>query len=237
MFEMNVSSSWYNVLKQEFTRPYMEQLKSFLNTEIQAGRVIYPEPKNYFTALEATSFENVKIVILGQDPYHGPGQAHGLSFSVQSGVKKPPSLKNIFKELGSDLGCPAPDSGDLSLWASRGVLLLNSTLTVEDGKPASHSKKGWELFTDKIIQVINDERENVVFFLWGSHAQKKAQHVDRTKHLVIESPHPSPLSSHRGFFGSKPFSRANVYLQKNGREPVNWDLSGHKSCLAPIYMP
>ncbi len=225
MSEIKLSPSWLNVLKQEFSSDYMTQLKAFLKTELQAGKQIFPIPKNYFAALDATPFENVKVVILGQDPYHGPGQAHGLCFSVQDGVRPPPSLINIFKELHADVGCAIPRSGNLTAWAKQGVLMLNSVLTVESGKPASHEKRGWEIFTDKIIQAVNERAEHVVFFLWGSHAQKKAAIVDRRKHLIIESPHPSPLSAHRGFLGSRPFTQANSYLVANGREPIQWDLT------------
>lgn len=224
MSEIKLEPSWLNVLKQEFEHPRMQNLRAFLVEEIRAGKQIFPEPKNYFAALNQTPFNKVKVVILGQDPYHGPGQAHGLSFSVKAGVRLPPSLQNIFKELKSDLGIQPPSNGDLTPWAQQGVLLLNAVLTVEAGKPASHQKQGWEPFTDKIIHSLNEQCENLVFILWGSHAQKKASIVDRRRHFVLESVHPSPLSAHRGFLGSKPFSKTNEYLMKVGKTPIQWDL-------------
>ena len=200
----------------------MKSLKGFLQKEYEAGKTIYPAAKNYLNALDLVDLKNVKVVILGQDPYHGPGQAHGLSFSVPEGVRFPPSLLNIFKELKADLGKEMPTSGNLERWAKQGVLLLNAVLTVEESKAAAHQGKGWEKFTDKIIEVVNQECDHVVFILWGAYAQKKAAFVDRKKHLVLESVHPSPLSSHRGFFGSKPFSKANTWLREQGLEPINW---------------
>ncbi len=200
----------------------MVSLKNFLKSEYDAGKIIYPKKNEYFKALDLVPLDKVKVVILGQDPYHGPGQAHGLCFSVNEGVSQPPSLKNIFKELNSDLGIEIPKSGNLERWAQQGVLLLNSVLTVENDKAASHQKQGWEQFTDKIIETVNQECEHVVFILWGAYAQKKAFYVDRKKHLVLESVHPSPLSSHRGFFGSKPFSKTNTWLKKQGLAPIKW---------------
>ena len=222
--EIKLNSSWKNKLEGEFGLDYMKNLKSFLAKEYKASKTIYPKGEEYFAALNHTDFDKVKVVIVGQDPYHGPGQAHGLSFSVREGVRFPPSLLNIFKELKGDLGLDMPTSGSLEKWAKQGVLLLNAVLTVEDGKAASHQGKGWEQFTDKIIHVLNEEREGLVFILWGSYAQKKAAFVDRKKHFVIESVHPSPLSAHRGFFGTKPFSRANAYLKSKGLKEIDWSL-------------
>lgn len=229
MVNINIDShldkSWKKRLHGEFDTERMRNLKTFLATEYKSGKIIYPQNDEYFAALNLTPFEKVKVVIVGQDPYHGPGQAHGLSFSVRDGVRFPPSLKNIFKELQGDLGIDIPQSGSLVKWAEQGVLLLNAVLTVEDGKAAAHQGKGWEEFTDKIIHALNEERENIVFVLWGSYAQKKGAFIDRKKHLVIETVHPSPLSAHRGFFGTKPFSKANEYLRSKGIAEINWDLS------------
>lgn len=222
MTNIKIDPSWLAQLGAEFEKDYMKSLKIFLQQEKNKNKTIYPKGNNYFEALNRTPFDKVKVVILGQDPYHGPGQAHGLSFSVPKGVRPPPSLLNIFKEIKSDLGRSPSVSEDLSSWADQGVLLLNSVLTVEDGKPASHQGKGWEQFTDRIIQLLNEKRTNLVFILWGSYAQKKAAFVDRNKHFVIESVHPSPLSAHRGFMGSKPFSKANQYLQKNLGSEIQW---------------
>ena len=219
---IQLNDSWKNRLTAEFAQPYMQQLKAFLLKRKEAGARVYPRGQNIFNALNTTDFDSVKVVILGQDPYHGPGQAHGLSFSVPEGVPHPPSLQNIFKELKDDVGKTIPKSGNLQSWAEQGVLLLNSVLTVEEGQAAAHAGKGWEQFTDKVIHLLNDEREHVVFILWGSYAQAKGKFIDRRKHLVIESPHPSPLSAHRGFFGSKPFSKANAYLTQHGLTPINW---------------
>ena len=213
---------WERVIGPEFEKEYMISLTTFLSQENQKGKKIYPAGDNYFSAFQLTDFDQVKVVILGQDPYHGPGQAHGLCFSVQDGIPFPPSLKNIFKELKNDLDIEIPKSGCLDAWAKQGVLLLNSVLTVEDGKAAAHQGKGWEQFTDEVIRHLNNEREGLVFVLWGAYAQKKAAFVDRKKHLVIESPHPSPLSAHRGFFGTKPFSKINQYLQSKGSSPIDW---------------
>lgn len=223
--QIQLGESWKTRLLPEFKKSYMTELKSFLRTEKQNGKTIYPPGPDMFAALNKTPFDTVKVVIIGQDPYHGPNQAHGLSFSVRENVPFPPSLQNIFKELNQDIGASAPRSGDLSHWANQGVLLLNACLSVEQGKPLSHQTKGWEFFTDRIIHLLNDERENLVFILWGSFAQKKAQFVDRKKHYVIESPHPSPLSAHRGFFGSKPFSKTNQYLMSKGLTPIEWNLA------------
>lgn len=222
MSQIKLSPSWIDHVGNEFSKPYMQELKAFLTQEMKSGKRIFPRPQEYFAALDATTFENVKVVIIGQDPYHGLGQAHGLSFSVPKGVPRPPSLQNIFKELHSDLGVQLPQHGNLQHWAEQGVLLLNNVLSVEEGKAASHQNHGWEKFTDRIVSEINEKKRHVVFILWGSHAQKKAANVDRTKHFIIESPHPSPLSSHRGFFGSKPFSRANQYLKEHGIDPIDW---------------
>ena len=217
--------SWLQHLSPEFEKDSMKKLKSFLQQEYRSGKIIYPKAGDYFRAFEWTPFADCKVVILGQDPYHGPGQAHGLCFSVQKGTAKPPSLGNIFKELQTDLNYPPCEHGYLASWAQQGVLLLNSVLTVEEGKPGSHQKQGWEEFTDAVIRALNDKRENLVFILWGAYAQKKAAFVDRQKHLVLECVHPSPLSAHRGFFGSKPFSKTNEYLQKTGQTPIEWRLA------------
>ena len=222
MSEIKLSNSWKKFLESEFEKTHMQKLKLFLASQLKSKKVIFPAPDNYFRALDLVDVENVRVVILGQDPYHGPGQAHGLSFSVPDGVRFPPSLQNIFKELKSDLGIEPPLSGDLTRWAQQGVLLLNSVLTVEQELAASHQKQGWEQFTDKIISVVNENCEHVVFILWGAYAQKKAAFVDREKHLVLTSVHPSPLSSHRGFFGSKPFSKANMWLKSKGIKPIEW---------------
>lgn len=203
----------------------MVALKAFLIAEKAAGKPIYPKGLEWFAALDATPLENVRVVILGQDPYHGEGQAHGLCFSVQHGVRPPPSLINIYKEMKTDLGEYPPNHGNLKSWAEQGVLLLNSVLTVEANKAASHQGKGWERFTDAIIQLVNDQPYPVVFILWGSYAQKKAAFVDHTKHLVLKSVHPSPLSAYNGFFGSKPFSQANAFLKSKGRGEIDWRLA------------
>lgn len=200
----------------------MQSLRSFLIGQIAQGKIIYPAPNDWFSALDAVEFERVRVVILGQDPYHGPGQAHGLSFSVRSGLALPPSLINIFKELKSDVGIPLSGDGCLIPWARQGVLLLNSVLTVEAGRPASHQGKGWEIFTDRIVERLASEREGLVFVLWGAYAQRKCSFIVRKRHAVIESPHPSPLSAHRGFLGSRPFSKINIWLEKRGEVPINW---------------
>lgn len=222
--DVKIEPSWKRELIEEFSQPYMQQLRTFLKAEIDAGRKIYPRPNEIFNAFNHTPFEKVKVVILGQDPYHGPGQAHGLCFSVRPGVTPPPSLINIFKELHSDVGIPRPDHGYLVSWADQGVLLLNSVLTVRQGQPASHQKRGWERFTDKAIHLLAEKRENLAFVLWGAYAQRKGEFIDRKKHLVIEAPHPSPLSASRGFFGSRPFSKINAYLEAHGEKPIDWRL-------------
>lgn len=219
--KLEKSNSWYKYLANEMEQAYFKNLTQFL-VEERSKKEIYPAENQVFNALKLTSLENVRVVILGQDPYHGPNQAHGLAFSVNEGIKLPPSLVNIYKELASDTGLAPRQSGDLSHWASQGVLLLNDTLTVEKSKAGAHQKKGWEQFTKKIIELVNEHCENVVFILWGAPAQKKAKFVNRQKHLVLESPHPSPLSSYRGFFGSSPFSKANKYLKDHGKQAINW---------------
>ncbi|MDD5716320.1 MAG: uracil-DNA glycosylase [Sulfuricurvum sp.] len=218
-----IHESWKEALKSEFTHPYMEELKAFL-VEEKKNYTVFPQGNHIFNAFNSTPFNAVKAVILGQDPYHGPSQAHGLSFSVQNGIPLPPSLQNIFKELVSDIGCPYPKSGDLSHWAKEGVLLLNTLLTVRAGEPFSHKERGWERFTDQVIRTLSDEREHIVFILWGAPAGKKAALIDGNKHLILKAPHPSPLSSYRGFFGSKPFSRTNDYLSHWGIKPIQWQL-------------
>lgn len=215
---------WQAQIASEFEQPYMQQLKAFLQQQKQAHKVIFPHANNWFHALETTPLSKVKVVILGQDPYHQPGQAHGLCFSVKPGVAIPPSLNNIYKELKSDLGIDPARHGYLESWAQQGVLLLNAVLTVEQNQANAHQGKGWELFTDKVIATVNEMRQNVVFMLWGSYAQKKGAMIDTDKHLVLKAPHPSPLSAHRGFLGCKHFSQANQYLQKQGQTPIDWQL-------------
>lgn len=221
---IKIEQSWKQRLSEQFSAPHMTSLSKFLKKEKLAGKKIYPPAGKIFNAFELTKFSSVKIIILGQDPYHGPNQANGLSFSVERNVRLPPSLKNIFKELHSDLSINLPNHGDLTAWAKQGVLLLNSCLTVEDNLPNSHQGKGWELFTDAVLCKINEEKQHVVFILWGRKAQAKERLIDGTKHLIIKSAHPSPLSAHNGFFGSKPFSKANVFLKKNGIGKINWEL-------------
>jgi uracil-DNA glycosylase len=218
-------TDWNPLLSDELAKPYWNELMAFVRAERDRGPV-YPPEEEVFAALHLTPYADVKVLILGQDPYHGPRQAHGLCFSVRPGVERPPSLVNIHEELHADLGCPVPGHGSLEHWARQGVLLLNATLTVRARSAASHQKKGWETFTDEVIRVVADKPERVVFILWGSSARKKTTLVDLTGHIVIESPHPSPLSAHRGFFGSKPFSRANEALRASGREPVDWCIPG-----------
>jgi uracil-DNA glycosylase len=222
--QIDLHPSWLTHLAAEFEQPYMRQLKAFLVQQKQQRRMVFPPSKQIFNAFNTTHFDKVKVVILGQDPYHGPGQAHGLCFSVAPGVPAPPSLQNIFKEIERDLGYPVPNHGNLQRWAEQGVLLLNATLTVEQGRAGAHQNQGWEQFTDRVIQVLNDQCEGLVFMLWGSYAQKKGRLVDARKHLVLTSPHPSPLSAHRGFIGNGHFSRANQYLEAHGRSPVDWRL-------------
>lgn len=222
MRDIKLEKQWQKLLSSELEKPYMSDLWDFLQQERESGKVIYPSNDDIFAALNLTPFNQVKVVILGQDPYHGPNQAHGLSFSVKPGVKIPPSLVNIFKELKEDMGIEAPQNGMLNNWAEQGVLLLNNVLTVEDGKAGSHHLMGWEKFTDKIIEVLNEKKENLVFILWGSPAQKKAAKVDESKHFILKSVHPSPLSSYRGFFGSKPFSKTNEFLTSKNITPIQW---------------
>ena len=222
--DIKLEASWKKALATEFSAEYMAQLRSFLLRQKQAGKLIYPPGNEIFSALNLTTIDRCKLVILGQDPYHGADQAHGLCFSVKPGVAVPPSLKNIYKELKSDIGFTAPGHGCLNYWAEQGVLLLNAVLTVESANAASHQGKGWETFTDKIVEVLNTSKTGLVFLLWGSYAQKKGAMIDREKHLVLESPHPSPLSASRGFFGNKHFSRANEYLIKQGETPIDWQL-------------
>lgn len=216
--------SWQAALGEQFEQPYMQRLMQFLRTQADQQKVIFPPSENWFHAFETTPLGDVKVVILGQDPYHQPGQAHGLCFSVQPGVKVPPSLVNIYKELYSDLGVEPVSHGYLESWAQQGVLLLNSVLTVEQGAAGSHQGKGWERFTDEVIRVINARCQHVVFMLWGSYAQKKGACIDEGRHLVLKAPHPSPLSSYRGFFGCQHFSQANDYLTQQGRSAINWQL-------------
>lgn len=224
MKDPQLEESWKQVLASEFSAPYMHRLRQFLIDEKENNKSIFPKGSEYFRALDLTPLPNVRVVILGQDPYHGDGQAHGLSFSVRRGVKIPPSLVNIYKELQRDLDIPPASHGFLEHWARQGVLLLNSVLTVERSLAASHQGRGWEQFTDAVIRVVNAQSHPVVFMLWGSYAQKKAAFVDTNKHLVLTAPHPSPLSAHRGFIGCGHFSKANEFLIKNGRQPIDWRL-------------
>lgn len=217
-------NDWGPLLEEEFSKPYFNNLMAFLDHEY-SHRKIYPDRENIFNALTLTPFSKVKAVILGQDPYHGPKQAHGLSFSVQGDVALPPSLKNIFKELQTDIGCEIPKRGNLEKWAREGVLLLNTVLTVREGEANSHKGKGWETFTDRIIELLNEKENPVIYILWGSSAQSKKGLIDTSKHFIIQSPHPSPLSAYRGFFGSRPFSKTNDLLNKIGLEAIDWELS------------
>lgn len=221
---VKIEASWKEVLADEFKKPYFKNIVEHLKTEKEQGKVIYPPGPQIFHAFEATPFEEVKVVLLGQDPYHGPGQAHGLSFSVQKGVPPPPSLINIFKELHDDTGVPIPNHGHLEKWARQGVLLLNASLTVRAGEPMSHSKIGWHKFTDCVIATVSEKHEHIVFLLWGKFAQQKEELINTKKHLVLKSAHPSPLSANNGFFGSRPFSKINTYLMKNGKDPIDWAL-------------
>ncbi len=220
--KIGLISCWKNRLGDEFSKPYMDALRQFLLERKRQGAVIYPPGDLIFNALNSTPFDSVKVVILGQDPYHGPGQAHGLCFSVKEGIAVPPSLINIYKELASDLGVDPPRNGNLQHWADQGVLLLNAVLTVERGKAGAHQGKGWERFTDRVIAELNGNRDGLVFMLWGSYAMKKGAMIDRERHLVLTAPHPSPLSAHRGFFGCRHFSQANQWLEKRGLVPVSW---------------
>ncbi|MGZ5243125.1 MAG: uracil-DNA glycosylase [Bacteroidia bacterium] len=223
--EPKLHHSWKKALEEEFGKAYFAELKKFLEKENAAGQTVYPLEVNIFTAFNLTPFDEVKVVLLGQDPYHGPKQAHGLSFSVLDGITPPPSLKNIFKELQADLGVEIPKSGDLTKWAKEGVFLLNAILTVRAQKPASHQKKGWEDFTDAVIKTLSDKREGLVYILWGKFAQSKEVLIDTKKHYVLKAAHPSPFSADKGFFGSKPFSKTNKILEKLGKEPIDWDLT------------
>ena len=220
--DIKLDASWKALLAEQFEQDYMHALRRFLLAEKQQGKQIYPAGADIFNALNSTPFDQVKVVILGQDPYHGPGQAHGLCFSVHSGVALPPSLKNIYKEIHADLGLAVPASGCLNAWAEQGVLLLNSVLTVESGNAGSHQGRGWEVFTDSVISVLNERAQNLVFLLWGSYAQRKGAVIDGKRHLVLQSPHPSPLSAHRGFFGNHHFSRTNTYLSEHNKTPIDW---------------
>ncbi len=222
--QLQLESSWKQVLAQEFEADYMLALRQFLLQQKTQGKRIFPPGGEIFNALNSTPFTSCKVIILGQDPYHGPNQAHGLCFSVKPGVPIPPSLANIYKELHSDLGCQPPGHGCLNHWARQGVLLLNAVLTVEAGKAASHQGKGWERFTDRVVSLLNQQRSRLVFLLWGSYAQKKGAIIDRDRHLVLQSPHPSPLSASRGFFGNRHFSKANAYLSASGVQPIDWQL-------------
>ncbi len=219
--EVRIEPSWRNALDAVFERNFFKELVFFVKDEYQNEKV-FPAGKDIFNAFRFCPLDQVKVVILGQDPYHGPNQAHGLSFSVKPGVPFPPSLLNIFKEIKSDLGKETPPNGDLTRWAEQGVFLLNATLTVKAHEAGSHQKKGWEEFTDEVIRVISEKQEHVVFLLWGGYAQKKAELIDTSKHLVLKAPHPSPLSCYRGFFGCKHFSKANTYLLEHGKSPINW---------------
>lgn len=223
--KVQLDESWKYNLAEFLLSPQMDALRDFLLQEKQQNKVIYPPSSLIFNALNTTPLDQVKVVIIGQDPYHGPNQAHGLSFSVQRGVALPPSLRNIFHELHTDLGVPIPRHGDLTHWGEQGVLLLNSVLTVEAGQPTSHQKQGWEDFTDHVIDVLNQQREHIVFILWGAYAQRKGQRIDPNKHLILKAAHPSPLAANRGgFFGCKVFSKSNNYLKQNGIEPIDWQL-------------
>jgi uracil-DNA glycosylase len=219
-----LNNDWQEVLGEEFQKPYYRQLREFLKNEYE-NYTVYPKQEDVFNALQYTPYRDVKTVILGQDPYHGPGQAHGLSFSVKPDVKIPPSLKNIFKEMQDDLGCDIPNNGYLVKWAKEGVLLLNTVLTVRKGQAHSHKGKGWELFTDRVIQKLNEREKPVIFILWGKPAQEKGKLIDDSKHFILTSPHPSPFSARKGFFGSRPFSKANELLRKQGEEPIDWKIS------------
>ncbi len=223
MSDVKIEASWKEVLQNEFSQPYFHDLAAFLRKEKEAGKTIYPPGSLIFNAFNITPFQEVKVVILGQDPYHNPGEAMGLSFSVPKGVKIPPSLQNIYKELKDDVGIHIPDHGDLTPWAKQGVFLLNAMLTVERNKPQSHHKIGWQNFTDAVIRKLSEGREQLVFMLWGNFAKKKNILIDKSRHLVLEAPHPSPLAG-GAFFGCKHFSKANHYLEQNGKEPIDWQL-------------
>ncbi len=224
MINFDIKNSWKEIIQPEFEKAYFQKIYSFLQQEKLVGKIIYPKENDIFNAFSLTPFNKIKVVILGQDPYHQPNQAHGLSFSVLQPTPPPPSLKNICKELNTDLGCTIPTHGNLTNWALQGVFLLNTSLTVEAGKPMSHSKIGWEIFTNNAIHLISEHHKNIVFILWGKFAQTKATLIDSAKHLIIQSAHPSPLSAYNGFCGSKPFSTANNYLIQNNILPINWQL-------------
>lgn len=219
--DVKIEPSWKEVLNSEFEKPYFKSLTDFVRTEYKT-RKIFPPAKLIFNAFDLCAFDNTKVVIIGQDPYHGPGQAHGLCFSVWENVQFPPSLRNIFKEIENDLGTPVPKTGDLTRWAKQGILLLNATLTVQAHNAGSHQQKGWETFTDAAIKTLSENKENLVFFLWGSYAQRKGEVIDQSKHLVLKSVHPSPLSASRGFFGNHQFSTCNKYLESKGLAPIQW---------------
>ncbi len=221
MKDIKIEASWKQALTEEFGKAYFTELSAFVKEEYKSGKV-FPPPKDIFRAFDLCPFDKVRVVILGQDPYHGEKQANGLSFAVHEGIQLPPSLQNIFKEIKTDLGYEPTKNGDLSRWAQQGVLLLNATLTVRAATPGSHQGKGWEEFTDAAIKALSDQREHLVFILWGNYAKKKGAVIDRSKHFVIESPHPSPFSAYNGFFGSKPFSKANEYLKKHGEKEIDW---------------
>ncbi|MCD6011029.1 MAG: uracil-DNA glycosylase [Flavipsychrobacter sp.] len=222
--DVQIEPSWKEELKEEFDKPYFEKIVHFLKEQKKAGKTIYPPGKLIFNAFDTTPFKNVKVVIIGQDPYHNPGQAHGLCFSVPDGVQPPPSLINIFKELNTDLEIPLPRTGNLEKWAKQGVLLLNASLTVEENKPMSHSELGWHMFTDEAIRHISAHKDHVVFMLWGRFAQNKAVLIDQTRHLILKAAHPSPLSAHNGFMGCGHFSKANNWLREQGEKPIDWSL-------------
>jgi uracil-DNA glycosylase len=219
---IKIEESWMQILKDEFNKPYFNNLSNFVHSEYKS-HTIYPNPKNIFRAFDLSPFNKVKVVIIGQDPYHGKSQANGLAFAVHENILIPPSLRNIFREIENDLGVKVKNNGDLSRWAEQGVLLLNATLTVKANSPGSHQNKGWEEFTDNVIRELSDKREKLVFILWGNYAKKKGLVIDRSKHLVLEAQHPSPFSAHNGFFGCKHFSKTNKYLKENNLEEINWE--------------
>ncbi len=223
MGNVQIEESWKNVLREEFQKPYFEEIRNTLYKAKSEGQVIYPPGKLIFNAFNSTPFEEVKVIVIGQDPYHNPGQAMGLSFSVPEGIRIPPSLKNIFKEIHNDIGCEIPSHGDLSSWSEQGVFLLNAMLTVEKNKPSSHSKIGWQTFTDNVIKILSAQREHLVFLLWGRFAQNKASLIDQSKHLVLQSSHPSPLAG-KSFFNNHHFSKTNEYLVSNNMKPINWEI-------------
>lgn len=225
--QVKIASSWKSLLEQEFEKPYFAGLVHFLKTEKEARKTIYPKGSEIFNAFEQTPFEDLKAVIIGQDPYHNPGQAHGLSFSVPDGIQPPPSLKNIFKELRDDIGLSLPATGNLTCWARQGVLLLNSCLTVRKNEPGSHSKIGWQIFTDAVINIISEKKRGIVFLLWGNYAKSKQILIDAQKHLILTAAHPSPYSANNGFFGCRHFSKTNQYLVSQGKKPINWLISSN----------